>query len=654
MKNYYHSNMEKTHYTLYQIEKVLEDLASKDMLFMQPLSKLIYMSGREIDDLLIFWQSNLANGADYLAIIKMLMNYFEGRTDYLLKVEDFTGLTGCMLQMIQNELSSFNTEEKDTDMDTFKKSQKDSKINELVAILNKTAKGMSNEAIKEIGDVLDVLRNGDKKSSEYSKNMTFLKACSDLSFGINDTVDETDMEKVLSELNKTHYGMDDAKDLVIEFMGIRQLNKKAASPQFIFTGAAGTGKTTLALQIAKALGRKAARVSLGGVGDDAVLRGHGRTYLGSKCGRIMNAIMKTGVSNPVIVLDEIDKMNTSGSADSVLLEILDPAQNVGFTDSYFNFAYDLSNVIFIATANYPEQIDEPIIDRMETIECTGYTLNEKTKIATKYIIPKVMKDFGLKTEQIKFTPATIKFLVNGWTREAGMRSLEQAISKILRGAVLQIIKGKKVVSITKKYVELRMGQPFFEDDEEIDTSTPGTVNGLAVMGGFTGCVIQIESAFSNDKGTKMLGDTGKMMNNSCEVVNEFMANNADRYGVDGSIMEEVGIATLLGTISTPSDGDSASITLLTSWVSLLLDRPVNPKVAMTGSISLNGKVRAIGGLDHKVAAGVRSGIETFIISEENRRDYNELSAELKKAATFHLVDHVDEVMFHALNVEVSE
>ena len=654
MKNYYHSNMEKTHYTLYQIEKVLEDLASKDMLFMQPLSKLIYMSGREIDDLLIFWQSNLANGADYLAIIKMLMNYFEGRTDYLLKVEDFTGLTGCMLQMIQNELSSFNTEEKDTDMDTFKKSQKDSKINELVAILNKTAKGMSNEAIKEIGDVLDVLRNGDKKSSEYSKNMTFLKACSDLSFGINDTVDETDMEKVLSELNKTHYGMDDAKDLVIEFMGIRQLNKKAASPQFIFTGAAGTGKTTLALQIAKALGRKAARVSLGGVGDDAVLRGHGRTYLGSKCGRIMNAIMKTGVSNPVIVLDEIDKMNTSGSADSVLLEILDPAQNVGFTDSYFNFAYDLSNVIFIATANYPEQIDEPIIDRMETIECTGYTLNEKTKIATKYIIPKVMKDFGLKTEQIKFTPATIKFLVNGWTRESGMRSLEQAISKILRGAVLQIIKGKKVVSITKKYVELRMGQPFFEDDEEIDTSTPGTVNGLAVMGGFTGCVIQIESAFSNDKGTKMLGDTGKMMNNSCEVVNEFMANNADRYGVDGSIMEEVGIATLLGTISTPSDGDSASITLLTSWVSLLLDRPVNPKVAMTGSISLNGKVRAIGGLDHKVAAGVRSGIETFIISEENRRDYNELSAELKKAATFHLVDHVDEVMFHALNVEVSE
>ena len=654
MKNYYHSNMEKTHYTLYQIEKVLEDLASKDMLFMQPLSKLIYMSGREIDDLLIFWQSNLANGADYLAIIKMLMNYFEGRTDYLLKVEDFTGLTGCMLQMIQNELSSFNTEEKDTDMDTFKKSQKDSKINELVAILNKTAKGMSNEAIKEIGDVLDVLRNGDKKSSEYSKNMTFLKACSDLSFGINDTVDETDMEKVLSELNKTHYGMDDAKDLVIEFMGIRQLNKKAASPQFIFTGAAGTGKTTLALQIAKALGRKAARVSLGGVGDDAVLRGHGRTYLGSKPGRIMNAIMKTGVSNPVIVLDEIDKMNTSGSADSVLLEILDPAQNVGFTDSYFNFAYDLSNVIFIATANYPEQIDEPIIDRMETIECTGYTLNEKTKIATKYIIPKVMKDFGLKTEQIKFTPATIKFLVNGWTREAGMRSLEQAISKILRGAVLQIIKGKKVVSITKKYVELRMGQPFFEDDEEIDTSTPGTVNGLAVMGGFTGCVIQIESAFSNDTGTKMLGDTGKMMNNSCEVVNEFMANNADRYGVDGSIMEEVGIATLLGTISTPSDGDSASITLLTSWVSLLLDRPVNPKVAMTGSISLNGKVRAIGGLDHKVAAGVRSGIETFIISEENRRDYNELSSELKKAATFHLVDHVDEVMFHALDIEVSE
>lgn len=652
---YFHSHKEKTNWTMYQIEQELINLSAKDMLYMKPLAKLVYESKREIDDSLIFWKSNLANNANHHKIIQILTGYFKGHTEYMNTVCDLTLLSDCMLSMIQTEVKkqSFKRE-KENDMMTFKKSQKDGKVNELIEVLNSRAKGMSEDAIKEIQDVLASMASDKKSGSDYSKNMTFLKACSDLTFGTNNTVDETDMEKVLADLNATHYGMDDAKELMVEFMGVKQLNKDAASPQFIFTGPAGTGKTTLALQIAEALGRKAARVSLGGIGDDAILRGHDRTYMGSKCGRIMNAIIKTGVSNPVIVLDEIDKMDVNGAADAVLLEILDPAQNVGFTDSYFNFAYDLSDVIFIATANYPERIDAPIIDRMETIECSGYTLNEKAKIATKYIIPKTMKEMGLKKGQIKFTAPTVKFLIDSYTREAGMRSLEQAISKILRGAVMQIIKGKKTVSITKKYVEKRMGQIIWDEDDEIDTAIPGTVNGLAVMGGFTGAVIQIESAFSNKLGMRMLGDTGDMMDNSCETVQEFLSNNIDRYGVPevGDILDAVGIATLLGTISCPSDGDSASITLLTSWVSLLLDRPVNPKVAMTGSISLNGKVRAIGGLDHKVAAGVRAGIETFIISEENRKDYNELSDELKRSATFHIVKHADEVMLHALNVEV--
>jgi len=654
---HYNSSMGKTNWTMYQIENVLIKLSVKDIRFMTPLSDLIYHSGREIDDALIFWRSNLAKNADHLEIIKAVTKLFPRLYKQIDMFTDLTELSVKLLDTLKAQLDAYNnitpTSTQEKNMETFKKSQKDAKVNVVVEKLNKLAKAMTDEAKKEIADVLDTLITGGKNDGDYSKNMTFIKACADLSFGTNDTVDNTDMEEVLAELNKTHYGMDDAKELVTEFMAIKTLNKDAASPQFIFTGPAGTGKTTLALQIAKALGRKAARVSLGGVGDDSILRGHNRTYLGSKCGRIMNAIQKTGVSNPVIVLDEIDKMDTNGAADSVLLEILDPAQNVGFTDSYFNFAYDLSDVIFIATANYPERIDAPIIDRMEVIECEGYTLNEKAKIATTYIIPKTLKDMGLKAEQIKFSAATIKFLINGWTREAGMRSLEQAISKILRGAVMQVIKGKKAVSITKKYVEKRMGQARFDDDEEINTSTPGTVNGLAVMGGFTGAVIQIESAFSHDKGMKMLGDTGDMMNNSCEAVKEFLDNNIDRYAPDcADTLDEVGIATLLGTISGPSDGDSASITLLTSWVSLLLDRPVNPKVAMTGSISLNGAVRAIGGLHHKVAAGVRAGIETFIISEENRKDYNELSSELKKAATFHIVEHADEVMKHALNINV--
>ena len=650
--DYMHSDKKASNLNLYAIELALEALSVVDMKMMAPLAKVVYASGREVDDAFLWYHSNMIDAhCDYVYALHNLVKYFPMSLKLLKPTPDltinFVYIRRYLERLVSKIGKKINTEE---GKDMFKKSQKDAALNITIDELNALRKHMSDEQLKEIETVVEEVRTSAPSGESYTKNVAFLRECAKLSFGKNDTIDETDMGKVLDTLNNTHFGMDDAKELVVEFMAIKQLNKEADSPQFIFAGPAGTGKTTLAIRIGEALGRKVARVSLGGIDNASALRGHSRTYLGSKCGRIMNAIIKTGVSNPVIILDEIDKMSEMGSADSALLEILDPAQNVGFTDSYFNFAYDLSNVIFIATANYLERIDAPLLDRMETIECDGYTLNEKIKIGTEYIIPKTMKAQGLKDKDIKFSKATLKHLINGYTREAGMRSLEQAISKILRGAVLQIVKGKKHVSITKKYVEKRMGQIIFDDDTTINTTTPGTVNGLAVMGGFTGCVIQLESSFTTSNGIKMLGDTGKMMDNSCETVQVFLDNNMERYGIDRSISETVGIATLLGTISTPSDGDSASITLLTSWVSLLLDRPVNPKVAMTGSISLNGEVRAIGGLDHKVAAGVRSGIDTFIISHENEKDYNKLPKEIKNAATFHIVKHVDEVMFHALNV----
>lgn len=656
MTDFYHSNINFSKKAMLKIELIIIELCSHEMEWLKLEAKIVWDSGREIDDCELFWASGNGNRANWWKLLGHLAVYWQVDRAIVYNPYDITELLTHMLESVRETLAEKKNEKAlipfkgDENMPlTFKKSQKDARVNELVDILNSHAKGMGSNAIKEIQNLLEDLKNGNKEGSEYSKNMTFLKACADLNFGVGDPVDNKDMDDVLEKMNATHYGMDDAKEMIIEFMGVRQLNAKADSPQFIFTGPAGTGKTTLALQIAKALGRKSARVSLGGMKDDSQLRGHSRTYVGSKCGRIMDAIIKTGTSNPVIVLDEIDKMAPESAADAVLLEILDPAQNVGFTDAYFNFPYDLSNVIFIATANYPDRIDAPIIDRMETIECTGYTLEEKVKIATKYVIPKVMKDFGLKAPDIKFSKASIKFIINGWTREAGMRSLEQAIAKIFRGAVLDVIKGKKV-KITKKFVEKRLGRIIWKDTDKIETLVPGTVNGLAVCGGFTGAVIQMESAFSVDKGCKMLGDAGDMLKNSSKVGWEFLANNIERYGLSSELLEDVGIATLLGKISMPSDGDSASITLVTSWVSLLLDRPVNADVAMTGSISLNGAVRAIGGLDMKTSAGIRAGIKTFIISEENKEDYEDLPAATKKAATFHIVKHVDDVMFHALGI----
>ena len=484
--------------------------------------------------------------------------------------------------------------------------------------------------------------------------MDYLVFCSKLSFGTATTVDEHDFDKVQAKLDETHYGLDDAKERVMEFLAVSQLKEDSDAPKFLMVGGAGTGKTSFANALGVALGREVQRVALGGVTDVSTLRGHSRTYVGSKAGRIMSCMNKCKVDNPIIILDEIDKMGDVGSAESVLLEVLDPEQNDGFVDTYLNFPYDLSKVIFVATANYYQMIDAPLADRLEIIETAGYSMTDKVKIATDYVIPKKIKKLGLKEENVKITKPTVKALIDGYTREAGVRRMEQAIEKVLRGTVRNALKTpSKKFSITKKFVEKRLGEPYFTDKDAPDHSIPGTCTGLAYTG-VGGVTTTMEVVFSRELGLNMTGEAGSMLRNSLQVALTNVCNNAAYIGADTDILDELGLHAQLGDGSTSTDGPSAGILFATSIASLLTDTPVKERLGMTGELRLNGRVTAIGGLEEKIPGGYRSGLREFIVPKENEKNLKDIPKEILKKVKIHCVEHVSEVFKIALGIDIKE
>ena len=499
---------------------------------------------------------------------------------------------------------------------------------------------LNKKANDEILTTLKTLIQTRPDASEYPVQLRYAEFALGLPWGV--FTEDNPIEEVEKTLEAGHYGMKKAKERLIEHMAIHKMNPDANGLTVLLDGAPGTGKTTLALALGKAMGRKVERISLGGCTDPSVLKGHDRTYSGSRYGRIMQAIHAAGSMNPVIVLDEVEKVGvgSQGDAAATLLEILDPKTNNSFQDNYLGFEFDLSKVIFIATSNDRYAISPPVFDRMEFIPCEGYTMNEKIKIALDYTIPAKAKDMGIEGTTI--AKPLLKHIIEGYTREAGVRSLEKLIGSCLRKIAVERSKGKNI-KLTKKIVTERLGQPM-APDALLKHTEPGIVTGMYYSTAGGGC-LNIEAIITDLDGEGHLavtGQCGSVMLESIELVKAHMT--ATDYGMNGENLDRWNIHLHMPEGSTPKDGPSAGGAYSLLFASLLMNRPVRPNLALTGECNLHGHITAIGGVDQKCAGAIRAGMTTICLPKANKRDYEELPKYIKEAATFHFVETVEELL----------
>ena len=460
------------------------------------------------------------------------------------------------------------------------------------------------------------------------------------------TEDRLDVSEAERILNKDHFGLKDVKERILEFLSVLQLKKDKKSPILCFAGPPGVGKTSLGKSIANAMGRKFVRMSLGGMKDEAEIRGHRRTYLGALPGRILQGLKKAGVSNPVFMLDEIDKIGSDfrGDPASALLEVLDPQQNSAFNDHFLELDYDLSSVMFIATANMLDTIPPPLLDRMDIITLPGYTPYEKRQIARKYLVPRQMKENGLDGVKLTFPLKSIDRIINSYTREAGVRSLERTIGSVLRKVAKQVVEKKfdpvKDSEITPEDVHKYLGAPRFLADEVSPKPEVGVATGMAwtSVGGTT---LQVESIRMSGKGElKLTGSLGDVMKESALAAFSFIRSRADEFGIDPEVFQKNDFHIHVPDGATPKDGPSAGVTLATAIFSLLTGKPVRNDFAMTGEITLRGRVTAVGGIKEKVIGALRAGVRNIILPEENRKDLENVPDEVREKLTFHFVSDV--------------
>jgi ATP-dependent Lon protease len=475
------------------------------------------------------------------------------------------------------------------------------------------------------------------------------------------TKDRLDIERARKILDEDHYDLEKLKNRILEYLAVKSLIKKrrkrikeVKQPTICFVGPPGVGKTSLARSIARALGRKFVRISLGGVRDEAEIRGHRRTYVGAMPGKIIQALRKAGTKNPVILLDEIDKMSSDfrGDPAAALLEVLDPEQNREFVDNYINHPFDLSEVLFIATANTPHTIPEPLYDRLEVLNIPGYTEYEKLQIAKRYIVPKQLKNHALTENDIEFTDSAILHIIRHYTREAGVRNLDRRIAAVCRKVALWISEGKeKKYRITKKMVEKILGAPKFIPEVELGEDEVGVATGLAWTP-VGGDVLFIEAIVTKGSGRLILtGRLGDVMKESAQAALGFIKANADKYGIKKDFSKiDIHVHVPAGAI--PKDGPSAGITIATAMLSALTERKVRKEVAMTGEITLGGKVLPVGGLKEKILAALRYGAKTVILPEKNKQEVmEELPEEAKKKIKLVFVNRVEPVFELALYPE---
>ncbi len=465
------------------------------------------------------------------------------------------------------------------------------------------------------------------------------------------TEENHDIKRAERILNQDHYGLKEVKERILEFLAVRALADDIKSPILCLVGPPGVGKTSIAKSIARASNRSYVRMSLGGVRDEAEIRGHRRTYIGAMPGRLISALKQAGSSNPLILLDEIDKLSADfkGDPSSALLEVLDSEQNFAFRDHYIELPVDLSNVMFITTANSLEPIDRPLLDRMEVIEVSGYTEDEKLAIATGYLIPKQLKAHGLKKSSLRIGKPVILDIINYYTKESGVRGLERRLAKIMRRAAKLIVsEGRKSVTVTQKNLESFLGKRLYSYNKRNDKDEAGVATGLAWTQ-YGGDTLSIEVNCMEGSGkVELTGSLGDVMKESARAAISYIRPHAAELGIDPDFYKEMDIHIHVPEGATPKDGPSAGITMATALVSALTKRPVKKSVAMTGEITLRGRVLPIGGLKEKSLAAYRAGIDTIIIPSENQKDLDELPQAVREEVRFVPASHMDTVLETAL------